>query len=105
MIVAYVFVAAGTCLPSRSLVRNVYSGSAIPAFRRHVTIYTPSVMTTGTGVEAILRFCLLNLRACNVDITDGRDFFITLLTWAQAPDIHTKSHKDWFWHSKIVSGG
>jgi hypothetical protein len=36
--VAYVFVAAGTCLPSRCLAMNVYSGSAIPAFRRHVTI-------------------------------------------------------------------
>jgi hypothetical protein len=38
-IVAYVFVAAGTCLPSRCLAMKIYSGSAIPAFRRHVTIY------------------------------------------------------------------
>jgi hypothetical protein len=37
-IVAYVFVAAGTCLPSRCLTMNLYSGSNIPAFRRHVTI-------------------------------------------------------------------
>jgi hypothetical protein len=36
-IVAYVFVGAGTCLPSRCLAVDV-SGSTIPAFRRHVTI-------------------------------------------------------------------
>jgi hypothetical protein len=32
--------AARTCLPSRWLVMNVSSDSTIPAFRRHVTIYT-----------------------------------------------------------------
>jgi hypothetical protein len=31
-------VAAGTCLPSRFLKINVYHGSTIPTFRRHVTI-------------------------------------------------------------------
>jgi hypothetical protein len=39
-IVAYVFFAAETCLPSRCLAMNVYSGSTVPAFRRHVTILT-----------------------------------------------------------------
>jgi hypothetical protein len=34
-IVACVFISAGTCLPSRCLAMNVYSGSAIPAFGRH----------------------------------------------------------------------
>jgi hypothetical protein len=38
-IIAYVFVAAGTCLPSRWLGVNFYSGSAIPAFRLHVAVY------------------------------------------------------------------
>jgi hypothetical protein len=33
-IVTYIFVAAVTCLPTRCLAMNVYSGSAIPAFRR-----------------------------------------------------------------------
>jgi hypothetical protein len=33
-IVAYLFVAAGACLLSRSLADNIYSGSVIPAFRR-----------------------------------------------------------------------
>jgi hypothetical protein len=37
-IVACVFIFDGTCLPSRCLAINVYSGSAIPAFRRHVTL-------------------------------------------------------------------
>jgi hypothetical protein len=36
-------------------------------------IYTPTFMKTGTGVQAILRFCLSNLRGCTVGITDGRD--------------------------------
>jgi hypothetical protein len=37
-IVACVFISAGTCLPSPCLEMNVYSGSDILAFRRHVTI-------------------------------------------------------------------
>jgi hypothetical protein len=37
-IVAHVFTVAGTCLPSRCLAMNIYSGSTIPAFRRHVTL-------------------------------------------------------------------
>jgi hypothetical protein len=36
-------------------------------------IYLPSFMKIGTGVQAILRFCLRNLRVCNVGITDGKD--------------------------------
>jgi hypothetical protein len=36
-------------------------------------IYVPRFMKTYTGVQAILRFCLRNLRGCNVGITDGRD--------------------------------
>jgi hypothetical protein len=37
-------------------------------------IYLPSFMKIGTGVQAILRFCLRNLKGCDVGITDGRDF-------------------------------
>jgi hypothetical protein len=37
-IVACIFVAAGMCLPSRSLVMNVYSDFTIPAFGCHVTV-------------------------------------------------------------------
>jgi hypothetical protein len=37
-------------------------------------IYLLSFIKDGTGVQAILRYYLINLRGCNVDITDGRDF-------------------------------
>jgi hypothetical protein len=37
-IAACLFFATGICLPSRCIAMNVYSGSAIPAFTRHVTI-------------------------------------------------------------------
>jgi hypothetical protein len=36
-------------------------------------IYIPSSMKIGTGIEAILRFGLRNLRGGNGDITDGKD--------------------------------
>jgi hypothetical protein len=36
-------------------------------------ICLPSFMKIGTGGQAILKFCLRNLRSCNVGITDGRD--------------------------------
>jgi hypothetical protein len=48
-------------------------------------IYLPSFMKFGTGVQAILRLCLRKLRDCNVGITDGRDFLIGPLRWAQVP--------------------
>jgi hypothetical protein len=48
-------------------------------------IYLISFTKIGTGIQAILRFCLRNLRGCNVGITDGRDFLITLLRWTQVP--------------------
>jgi hypothetical protein len=48
-------------------------------------IYIPSFMKIGTGVQVILRFCLRNLRGCNVGITDGRDSSIIPLRWAQVP--------------------
>jgi hypothetical protein len=30
-------------------------------------------MNIGIGVQAILRYCLRNLRGCNVGIIEGRD--------------------------------
>jgi hypothetical protein len=36
-------------------------------------IYIPSFMKIGTGVQAILRLDLRNLRGYRVDITNGRD--------------------------------
>jgi hypothetical protein len=43
----------------------------------------PGFMKIGTGVQAILRYRLRNLRGCSVGITDGRDFLIKPLRWAQ----------------------
>jgi hypothetical protein len=48
-------------------------------------IYVPSFMKIGTGVQAILMFCLRNLRGCNAGITDGSDLRSRPLRWAQVP--------------------
>jgi hypothetical protein len=45
--------------------------------------YIPSCMKIGTGVQTILRFCLRNLRDCNVRITDGKELGSAALRWAQ----------------------
>jgi hypothetical protein len=47
-------------------------------------IYLPSFMKIGTGIQAILRFCLSNLNACNVGITNRRNLCSLLLRWAHA---------------------
>jgi hypothetical protein len=36
-------------------------------------IYIPSLMKIGTNIHVILKFCLSNLKRCNVGITDARD--------------------------------
>jgi hypothetical protein len=36
-------------------------------------IYIPSFMKIGADIQARLRFCLRNLRGCNVGISDGSD--------------------------------
>jgi hypothetical protein len=46
-------------------------------------MYLPSFMKIATGVQAILRFCLRNLRGCNVGITDEKDLRSASLRWAQ----------------------
>jgi hypothetical protein len=35
-------------------------------------MYLQSFMNIGTGVQAVWRFCLRNLRGCNIGITDGK---------------------------------
>jgi hypothetical protein len=37
-------------------------------------IYVPSFMKIGPGVHGTLRFCLRNLRGCNVGVMDGEGF-------------------------------
>jgi hypothetical protein len=36
-------------------------------------MYLPSFMKIGTGVQAVLKLFLRNLRSCNICIADGRD--------------------------------
>jgi hypothetical protein len=38
-----------------------------------VMIYIASFMKIGTGVQAIIWFCLSNFKGSNISITDGRD--------------------------------
>jgi hypothetical protein len=37
-------------------------------------IFLPSFIKTGTDVEGTLRFCVSNLKVCNVHITEGQGF-------------------------------
>jgi hypothetical protein len=53
-------------------------------------------MKIGARVQAILRFCLRNLRDCDVGITDGRDLWYVPLSGLRWYDIRTKFHEDWF---------
>jgi hypothetical protein len=57
------------------------------AFRwRHVAWYTYQVSwRLVQAVQAVLRFCLRNLRGCNVGITDGGDLWRTPLRLVQVP--------------------
>jgi hypothetical protein len=45
-----------------------WEGFMKDAFEMHI----PSFLKFGTGVQAMLRFCLSNLRGCNVGISDGK---------------------------------
>jgi hypothetical protein len=51
-IVACIYVAAGTCVPSRRLLVDVSSGSTIPNFRRHFTIFFIS-WVSGTQIKQL----------------------------------------------------
>jgi hypothetical protein len=44
-------------------------------------IHMPSFMTIDIGIQAILRFCLRNLRGCKVDTADERDLRCMALRW------------------------
>jgi hypothetical protein len=46
-------------------------------------IYLIKYMQIGTGIQAVLRFGLRELRDCNVSITDRRDLVITPLRLAE----------------------
>jgi hypothetical protein len=46
-------------------------------------IYIKSLMKIGTGVQAILKFCLTDLKGRNVGITEGNNLCYTSLKWSQ----------------------
>jgi hypothetical protein len=52
-----------------------YFGFPCQSFHQiqHPHNHPGQVQLIGTGVQAILRLCLSNLRGCNVGIADGRD--------------------------------
>jgi hypothetical protein len=64
-------------------------------------IYIPSILKTGVGVIAILRFCFSSLRGCNVGITDVI-YDVCRFDGLKCHDKHAKFHNDWFSHSNVV---
>jgi hypothetical protein len=46
-------------------------------------IRVPSLIKTGTGVQAILKFGLRKLRGCNIGITDVKNLLIAPLKLTQ----------------------
>jgi hypothetical protein len=67
-------------------------------------MYTPSFIKIGTSDQAILRFCLRNLRGCSVGITDGRDLLITLLRKLRCRDKRKKFIKIGSGILKLIGG-
>jgi hypothetical protein len=62
-------------------------------------------MKIGIGVQEILRFCLRNLRCCNVGKTEWNDLRIMLLRWTDVSFCTYKFQKDWFRHSEVIREG
>jgi hypothetical protein len=54
------------------LTRGIYDPRHWDGLRWHdILVCIPNLMKIGTGVQALLRFCLSNLDGCNVGIIDG----------------------------------
>jgi hypothetical protein len=64
------------------LIKGNYDVRHLYCFRWQ-DIHTPNLLKIGTGIQAILRFCLRYLKWCNVGITDGRDLWCMPLKLAQ----------------------
>jgi hypothetical protein len=77
------------------LMRGNYNVHQWDGLRWH-DMYIPSFIKIGTGIQAILRFSLKNLRGCNVGITDGRNLWITPLRWA---------HVSWYTNQAVINIG
>jgi hypothetical protein len=60
-----------SCKPPHSVCSCLYSNTVYCIECGMIDV--PSFMIIGTGIQAILRFRLRNLRGCNVGNTDGTD--------------------------------
>jgi hypothetical protein len=65
-----VFVAAGMCLPSRCLAMNMYSDFTIPAFGRHVTVFSKQVVLIPLFPSRSLSDVILSINLINVIFTE-----------------------------------
>jgi hypothetical protein len=59
-------------------------------------------MKTGTGVQAILKFCLKILKAVILVLLLGGIYELRRRDGLKCHDTHTKFNKDWFRNSKVV---
>jgi hypothetical protein len=68
-------------------------------------IHVPSFAKIGADVQAILTFCLGNLRDCKFGVTDRWICAAHRRDELRCYDIHSKFHKEWFRHSKVDRRG
>jgi hypothetical protein len=68
-------------------------------------ICIPSFINIGVGVQAMLRFCLTNLRRCKVLYYWWKEFmkYAFEMTSCGVIYTHTKFLKDSFRHSEVIS--
>jgi hypothetical protein len=52
---------------------------------------------------AIWRFCLINLKSCNIGITGGEIYGVRRWNGLRWHDIHTKFQDDWFKHLSNIT--
>jgi hypothetical protein len=61
-------------------------------------------MKIDIAIQAILRFCLRNLRVCNVGITDAGIYELRRFDGLTCPDIRIIFHEDWSSLQKLIGG-
>jgi hypothetical protein len=64
-------------------------------------IYLQIFMNIGSGFQAILRFCLRNLKGCNVGITDRGIYEVRRCGGLRWVDMRTKFHDDRSRHLRV----
>jgi hypothetical protein len=83
------------------LIRGIYDVH-YRGLRRH-DIYIPSFMKSGTGVRAMLRICLRNLRGCKCWYYLWEGFMMYTVEMASCDMLTlTKFHEDWYKRSNHI---